>query len=312
MFTIDLRGKTGLVMGVTNQRSIAWSIARPLADAGARLAFSYQGERLKPTLDDLTKDMNDPILAECDVTDDAQLDALFARLKRELGRLDFVVHAIAYAPASTFSEPFRQTSRDDWRLAMDVSAYSLVAVANRAAELMDDGGAIVTMSYLAGERVVPHYNMMGVAKAALEASVRYLAYDLGPAGVRVNALSAGPVRTVAARSIAGLRRHVRRSRQAVDAEAQHHHRRGRPDGVRARDRPVGRRDGRDGPRRRRVPRDRHVPRGSDASSVTGLRTAARQARGGALGCSLVGAAVRTQAWTGVRGRWRGTDRPTPR
>jgi len=204
VFTIDLRGKTGLVMGVTNQRSIAWSIAQPLADAGARLAFSYQGERLKPTLDALTEDLDDPILAECDVTDDAQLDALFARLKRELGRLDFVVHAIAYAPSSTFSEPFRETSRDDWRLAMDVSAYSLVAVANRAAALMDDGGAIVTMSYLAGERVVPHYNMMGVAKAALEASVRYLAYDLGPAGIRVNALSAGPVRTVAARSIAGF------------------------------------------------------------------------------------------------------------
>lgn len=204
MYTIDLSGKTGLVMGVTNQRSIAWSIAQPLADAGARLAFSYQGERLQPTLEKLTEDLDRPLLAECDVTDDAQLDALFARLKEELGRLDFVVHAVAYAPQKTFAEPFRKVSREDWATAMNVSAYSLVAVADRAAELMEEGGSIVTLSYLAAERVVPHYNMMGVAKAALEASVRYLAYDLGPAGVRVNALSAGPMRTVAARSIAGF------------------------------------------------------------------------------------------------------------
>ena len=204
MYSIDLRGKTGLVMGVTNQRSIAWSIARPLAQAGARLAFSYQGERLRPTLEKLTADLDRPLLAACDVADDAQLDALFETLREEFGRLDFVVHAVAYAPQETFAEPFRKVSRDDWRTAMDVSAYSLVAVADRAAAMMEEGGSIVTLSYLAAERVVPHYNMMGVAKAALEASVRYLAYDLGPAGVRVNALSAGPVRTVAARSIAGF------------------------------------------------------------------------------------------------------------
>jgi enoyl-[acyl-carrier protein] reductase I len=202
--TIDLRGKTGLVMGVTNQRSIAWTIAQPLAQAGARLAFSYQGERLAPTLEKLTRDLDDPLLIECDVTDDAQLDALFAGLREEFGRLDYVVHAVAFAPQQTFAQPFRKVSREDWRVAMDVSAYSLVAVADRAADLMGEGGSIVTLSYLAAERVVPHYNMMGVAKAALEASVRYLAYDLGPHGVRVNALSAGPVRTVAARSIAGF------------------------------------------------------------------------------------------------------------
>lgn len=204
MYTIDLQGKTGLVMGVTNHRSIAWSIAQPLAQAGARLAFSYQGERLASTLDQMTADLDDAVVAECDVTDDAQLDGLFERMESDFGRLDFVVHAVAFAPQQTFAQPFRATRRDDWRLAMDVSAYSLVAVADRAAKLMPDGGSIVTLSYLAAERVVPHYNMMGVAKAALEASVRYLAYDLGPAGVRVNALSAGPMRTVAARSIAGF------------------------------------------------------------------------------------------------------------
>jgi enoyl-[acyl-carrier protein] reductase I len=204
VYSIDLRGKTGLVMGVTNQRSIAWQIAQPLARAGARLAFSYQGERLRPALEKLTADLDRPLLAACDVGDDDQLDALFARIREEFGRLDYVVHAVAYAPQETFAEPFRKVVREDWRVAMDVSAYSLVAVADRAAELMTDGGSIVTLTYLAAERVVPHYNMMGVAKAALEASARFLAYDLGPAGIRVNALSAGPLRTVAARSIAGF------------------------------------------------------------------------------------------------------------
>lgn len=204
MYNIDLSGKNGLILGVTNQRSIAWAIAEPLAQAGARLAFSYQGERLGPTLEKLTEDLASPLLVECDVTDDDQLDALFATLKQEMGQLDFVVHSVAYAPAETFSEPFRKVSREAWKTAMDVSAYSLVAISDRAAEMMGEGGSIVTMSYLAAARVVPHYNMMGVAKAALEASVRFLAYDLGPSGIRVNAISAGPVRTVAARSIAGF------------------------------------------------------------------------------------------------------------
>ncbi len=204
MFGIDLTGKNGLVMGVTNQRSLAWAIAQPLADAGARLAFSYQGERLRPTLEKLTSDLEGTVLAECDVTSDEQLDALFDTLAAEMGHLDYVVHALAFAPPVTFERPFVNTRREDWSTALDVSAYSLVAVADRAARLMKGGGSIVTLSYLAAERVVPHYNMMGVSKAALEASMRYLAYDLGPKGIRVNAISAGPVRTVAARSIRGF------------------------------------------------------------------------------------------------------------
>lgn len=204
MYTIDLSGKTGLVMGVANQRSLAWAIAQPLAAAGARLAFSYQSDRLRPTLEKLTEDLTTPLLVECDVGSDEQLDAMFERVGREFGKLDYLVHALAYAPAPTFENPFVETTREDWRTAMDVSAYSLVATTNRAARLMTDGGSVVTLSYLAAERVVPHYNMMGVAKAALEASVRYLAFDLGPKKIRVNAISAGPVRTIAARSIAGF------------------------------------------------------------------------------------------------------------
>ena len=204
MYQLDLTGKRALVMGVTNQRSLAWALAQPLAAAGATIAYSYQGDRLRPTLEKLTEGQEGATLHACDVTDDAQLDALFADLERQHGQLDFVVHALAYAPPATFASPFVETGRDDWKLAMDVSAYSLVAVANRARRLMQGGGAMVTLTYLAAERVVPHYNMMGVAKAALEASVRYLAYDLGPQGVRVNAISAGPVRTIAARSIAGF------------------------------------------------------------------------------------------------------------
>ena len=203
MYTIDLTGKTGLVMGVANQRSLAWAIAKPLSEAGVTLAYSYQGERLRPALEELTAGQ-DAQLIECDVTKDEDLDALFATLERSFGRLDFVVHALAFAPRVTFERPFIEVSREDWHTAMDVSAYSLVAVAQRAAALMKDGGSILTLSYLAGERVVPNYNMMGVAKAALESSMRYLAYNLGPAGIRVNALSAGPVRTVAARSISGF------------------------------------------------------------------------------------------------------------
>lgn len=204
MYSIDLTGKTGLVMGVANQRSLAWGIARPLAEAGARLAYSYQGERLKPSLEKLTASQDRPLLIEADVADDASLDALFEQVGAEFGKLDYLVHSVAYAPAATFDRPFVETSREDWVTALDISAYSLVAAARRAAPLMTEGGSIVTLTYLAAERVVPHYNMMGVAKAALEASVRYLAYDLGPAGVRVNAVSAGAVRTIAARSIQGF------------------------------------------------------------------------------------------------------------
>ena len=204
MYSINLEGKKGLVLGVANARSIGWAIAQPLAQAGARLAFSYQGERLKSTLDKLTKDLSEPVLFSCDVTNDEELDALFTEVEAQFGTLDFVVHALAFAPPATFEHPFYRVSREDWRTAMDVSAYSLVAVAQRAQPLMTNGGSILTLTYLAAERVVPHYNMMGVAKAALEASVRFLAYDLGPQGVRVNAISAGPLRTIAARSISGF------------------------------------------------------------------------------------------------------------
>ena len=205
MLNIDLSGKNGLILGVTNQRSIAWGIADAVSSAGARLALSYQSDRLLPALQKLTAHLDNPLLFECDISSDEQLDALFAHVKDGFGKLDFVVHSVAYAPPETFSSPFRQTSRADWQTAMDVSAYSLVAVADRAAKLMPDGGSITTLTYLAAERVVPHYNMMGVAKAALEASSRYLAYDLGPAGIRVNAISAGPIKTLAASGIGDFR-----------------------------------------------------------------------------------------------------------
>jgi len=204
MFEVDLSGKKGLVMGVANQRSLGWAIAQPLAQAGATLAFSYQAERLRPTLEKLTADLEGALLLEADVGDDTALDRTFDQVGDELGGLDYLVHSIGFAPPATFERPFLETSRQDWQTAMDVSAYSLVAVAQRAVKLMRPGGSILTLTYLAAERVVPHYNMMGVAKAALEASVRYLAYDLGPQGIRVNAVSAGAVRTIAARSIQGF------------------------------------------------------------------------------------------------------------
>ena len=204
MYTLDLSGKKAVIFGVTNQRSIGWAIAEKLSQAGAQLAFGYQGERLKGTLEKLTADFADPVLFPCDVTQDGELDAAFDTLTREFGSLDYLVHAVAFAPPVTFERPFYEVSREDWTTAMDVSAYSLVAMARRAQPLMTKGGSLLALSYLAAERVVPHYNMMGVAKAALEASVRFLAYDLGAQGVRVNAISAGPLRTIAARSISGF------------------------------------------------------------------------------------------------------------
>lgn len=204
MLNIDLSDKQGLIIGVANQRSIAWAIADILNRAGARMAFSYQGDRLKGTLEKLTSECRDPLLVPCDVTSDDDLDTLFKEVKDAFGTLDFVIHAVAFAPGTTFEKPFVETTREEWMTAMDVSAYSLVAVAQRAQNLMTEGGSVLTLTYLAAERVVPHYNMMAIAKAALEASVRYLAYDLGAQGVRVNAISAGPLRTIAARSISGF------------------------------------------------------------------------------------------------------------
>ncbi len=205
MFGIDLTGRNGLVMGVTNERSLAWAIAGPLAEAGARLAFSYQGERLRPRLEALTAGMPGVILAPCDVTRPNEVDALFETLASEMPQLDYVVHALAYAPPRTFQHPFVDTSLEDWQTALQVSAYSLVAVTRHASRLMTNGGSIVTLSYIASERVIPHYNVMGVAKAALEASMRHLAFELGPRGIRLNAVSAGPVRTVAGHSIPAFR-----------------------------------------------------------------------------------------------------------
>ncbi len=204
MLQIDLTGKRALVMGVTNHRSLGWAIASRLHDAGAEIAFSYQGERLRGILEKLTADMPGSRLYQVDVTREDEVRAMFTDLGDCWGRLDYLVHAIAFAPREAMEGRYVDTARDDWLTALEVSAYSLVAAARAAEPLFVDGGAIVTLTYYAAEKVVPKYNVMGIAKSALEASVRYLAYDLGKQGVRVNAVSAGAVKTVAARSIPGF------------------------------------------------------------------------------------------------------------
>ena len=202
----DLTGKHGLIVGVANKRSIAWAIADAASRAGARLAVTYQGERLEENVRDLSSTLDRPLIMPCDVTDDAQIASVFTRIGEEFGGLDFVVHGAAYAPREELAAPFVQTSRAGFNLSLDVSAYSLIALARGAMPLMEPrgGGSILTLTYLGSERVFQNYNVMGVAKAALEACVRYLAADLGPKNIRVNAISAGPVRTLAARSIAGF------------------------------------------------------------------------------------------------------------
>jgi enoyl-[acyl-carrier protein] reductase I len=198
-------GKRGLVLGVANRRSIAWAIAKRLADGGAELAFTYQGERIEKSVRELAESVSSPLVTSCDVRSDQDLERVFREAGEAFdGRLDLLVHSVAYAAAEDLEGRFTDTPRDRFWLAVDVSAYSLVACARLAEPLMDAGGAILTMTYLGGERAVPHYNVMGVAKAALDASVRYLAWDLGRKEIRVNAISAGPVRTLAARSIAGF------------------------------------------------------------------------------------------------------------
>ncbi len=200
-------GKQALVLGVANKRSIAWAIARRLADEGAQLAFTYQGERIEKSVRDLAATVDTRLLTECDVRSDDDLDRVFSETADAFGGgLDLLVHSVAYAAAEDLEGRFTDTPRDRFWLALDISAYSLVACARRAEPLLEGrgGGAILTMTYLGGERAVPHYNVMGVAKATLDASVRYLAWDLGQKNVRVNAISAGPVRTLAARSIAGF------------------------------------------------------------------------------------------------------------
>jgi enoyl-[acyl-carrier protein] reductase I len=200
-----LEGKTGIVFGVANHRSIAWAIAQAWAREGAKLAFTYQGERLKDNVTELADTFGaDTLLLPCDVTKDEEIAGVFKAVGEKFGRLNLLLHSVAFAPKAALEGEFVNTSREAFRVAHDVSAYSLVALARAAAPLMTDGGSIVAMSYYGAEKVVPHYNVMGVAKAALEASTRYLAYDLGPKKIRVNCISAGPVNTLAARGIGGF------------------------------------------------------------------------------------------------------------
>jgi enoyl-[acyl-carrier protein] reductase I len=200
-------GKQALVLGVANRRSIAWAIARRLADEGAQIAFTYQGERIEKNVRELAESVSSPLVTECDVRSDADVARVFGEVADAFGGgLDILVHSVAFAAAEDLEGRFTDTPRDRFWLALDVSAYSLVICARAVEPLMESRGAgsILTMTYLGGERAVPHYNVMGVAKAALDASVRYLAWDLGQKNIRVNAVSAGPVRTLAARSIAGF------------------------------------------------------------------------------------------------------------
>ena len=202
-----LNGKCGVIVGIANKRSLAWAIAQAAAAQGARLVLTYQNERLGENVRELSATLpGAPHLAPCDVADDAQVAALVEAVDHEFGGLDFLVHGVAFAPREALAEPFVKTSREAFRVALDVSAYSLVALANGVAPLMErrGGGSILTLSYLGAERVFTNYNVMGVAKAALEASVRYLASDLGPQNIRVNAISAGPVKTLAAAGVSGF------------------------------------------------------------------------------------------------------------
>jgi len=200
-----LAGKLGIVFGVANKRSIAWAIAQAWHKAGAKLAFTYQGERLKENVEELAGTFGkDTLLMPCDVTRDEEIARVFGEVGQSFGKLDLMLHSVAFAPKDALEGEFVNTSREAFRIAHDVSAYSLVALSRAASPLMRDGGSIVAMTYYGAEKVVPHYNVMGVAKAALEASTRYLAYDLGPKKIRVNCISAGPVNTLAARGIAGF------------------------------------------------------------------------------------------------------------
>jgi enoyl-[acyl-carrier protein] reductase I len=200
-----LEGKLGIVFGVANQRSIAWAIAQAWAREGAKLAFTYQGDRVKENVEELAGAFGaDTLILPCDVTKDEEIASVFKTVGEKFGRLDLLLHSVAFAPKAALEGKFVNTSREAFRIAHDVSAFSLVALAHAALPLMTDGGSIIGMSYYGAEKVVPHYNVMGVAKAALEASTRYLAYDLGPKKIRVNCISAGPVNTLAARGISGL------------------------------------------------------------------------------------------------------------
>jgi enoyl-[acyl-carrier protein] reductase I len=200
-----LAGKIGLVIGVANKRSIAWAIAQAWKNAGATVAFTYQGERVAENVEELVNTFGaDTLLLPCDVTKDDEIDAVYAELRKKFGKLHLLLHSVAFAPREALEGRFVDTSREAFRIAHDVSAYSLIAAARGASPLMTEGGSIIAMSYYGAEKVVPHYNIMGAAKASLEASTRYLAYDLGPNKIRVNCISAGPVNTLAARGISGF------------------------------------------------------------------------------------------------------------
>ena len=201
-----MRGKRGLVMGVANDRSIAWGIAKALHAEGADLAFSYQGEAFGKRVEPLAASLGSDILIDVDVTDDASLDACFGRLKDEWGQIDFVIHAIAFSDKTELTGRFINTTRENFKTSLTISCYSLIDVAKRASEMMPEGGTILTLTYQGSNRVTPFYNVMGVAKAALESAVRYLANDLGPDGIRVNAISPGPMKTLAGAAIGGARK----------------------------------------------------------------------------------------------------------
>ena len=203
-----LSGKKGLIIGVANKHSIAWAIAQSAAAQGAQLYFNYQNERLKENVEELVATMPGSKAFPCDVGDDAQIETLMQHVGKEAGRLDFLVHSVAFAPREELTGQFVNTTRKGFATALDVSAYSLVAVTKAALPFMTEGGSVVTLTYLGAERVVQNYNVMGVAKAALEASVRYLAHDLGPKNIRVNAISAGPIKTLAARGVSGISKMV--------------------------------------------------------------------------------------------------------
>jgi enoyl-[acyl-carrier protein] reductase I len=201
---INLAGKTAVVFGLANKRSIAWGIAQKLHEAGATLAICYQNERMKLEAQGLIDELPGASGFQCDVSSDAEVETLFAAFKEKFGKVDILVHAVAFAPAEDLRGSFTNTSREGFRIALDVSVYSLIAVSRAAAPLMTDGGSIMTLSFYAAEKVVPNYNVMAVAKAALECTVRYLAYDLGAKNIRVNAISAGPIKTLAARGVGAL------------------------------------------------------------------------------------------------------------
>ena len=208
-----LDGKNGLIIGVANKHSIAWAIAQSAASQGAQLIFNYQNERLRENVEELVATMPGAKAFPCDVGSDTEIATLIQQVQKEFGRLDFLVHSVAFAPREELTGQFVNTTRQGFATALDVSAYSLVALTRAAVPMMTDGGSVVTLTYLGAERVVPHYNVMGIAKAALEASVRYLAHDLGPKNIRVNAISAGPIKTLAARGVSGISKMVDHHRE---------------------------------------------------------------------------------------------------